>query len=107
MINYMSSYVFPDNSKEIPTIADGVSSLVNQLLAARGILDTEEAAEFLAPDYNSQLHDPALLHGIDKAVARIKTAMEKNERIAIFSDYDCDGIPGAVVLHDLFKALKY
>ncbi len=38
---------------------------------------------------------------------RIKQAIKKDEHIVIFSDYDCDGIPGAVVLHDLFKSIPY
>lgn len=80
--------------------------MVNQLLHRRGI-GREEAEGFLTPDYNTQLHDPFLLYEMDLAIARVVKAMSNNERIAIFSDYDCDGIPGAVVLHDLFKALKY
>lgn len=103
----MSAYIFPDPAKETPTIVEGVSPLINRLLVARGILDIATAKEFLAPDYDTQLHDPLLLNDIDAAVSRIKNAIAQNERIAIFSDYDCDGIPGAVVLHDLFKALNY
>jgi single-stranded-DNA-specific exonuclease len=103
----MASYRFPDPAEETPTLVPGVSPLINRLLAARGILDTPSATEFLAPNYDEQLHDPFLLHDMEQAVNRIIAAMEQNERIAIFSDYDCDGIPGAVVLHDLFKALSY
>lgn len=103
----MSVYRFPDTSKTNPNILEGVSPLINRLLFARGILDSEEAKNFLSPDYTSQLHDPYLLHGMEQAVERLEKAIQKNERIGIFSDYDCDGIPGAVVLHDLFKALKY
>lgn len=102
----MAAYVFPDDSKEVPVISEGDSPLVNRLLHRRGV-GREEAASFLAPDYDAHLHDPALLHDIDKAIGRISAAIEADEHIAIFSDYDCDGIPGAVVLHDLFKALAY
>jgi single-stranded-DNA-specific exonuclease len=102
----MSIFIFPDSTEETPIISDTVSALVNQLLYRRGV-GREEAEGFLAPDYDTHLHDPHLLHDIEKAVARIKKAMQDNERIAIFSDYDCDGIPGAVVLYDLFKALQY
>ncbi|MCB9812315.1 single-stranded-DNA-specific exonuclease RecJ [Candidatus Nomurabacteria bacterium] len=102
----MAAYVFPDSSEEIPTVSERVSTLVNTLLYRRNI-GREEAEGFLTPDYDGHLHDPALLNDMALAVARIVTAMEKNERIAIFSDYDCDGIPGAVVLHDLYRALQY
>ncbi len=98
----MATYRFPEG--EISTIAPGHSPLINRLLTLRNI---EDVAAFLAPNYETQLHDPMLLHNMPVAVARIKTAMENNEKITIFSDYDCDGIPGAVVLHDYFKAVGY
>ncbi|MEK7462504.1 MAG: single-stranded-DNA-specific exonuclease RecJ [Patescibacteria group bacterium] len=98
----MVTYRFLDS--KVPTLAPSHSPLVNRLLHLRGV---EEAAAFLDPDYETQLHDPMLLHDMGLAVERIKTAMERNEQIAIFSDYDCDGIPGAVVLHDYFKAIGY
>lgn len=98
----MATYCFPD--ADVPIIAPGHSSLVNRLLHNRGV---EDAGSFLAPNYETQLHDSFLLNDMDKAVARIETAMAENEEIAIFSDYDCDGIPGAVVLHDCFKAMQY
>lgn len=98
----MTDYRFP--SDELKTVASGHSALVNRLLTLRNVEDVED---FLAPNYETQLHDPFLLHDMSVAVSRIKTAMEHNERIAIFSDYDCDGIPGAVVLHDYFKAVAY
>jgi single-stranded-DNA-specific exonuclease len=84
-----------------------LSPLVRTLLYRRGITNLDEAEEFLNPRYDTQLHDPQLLNDMGKAIDRIEQAMKGGERIAIFSDYDCDGIPGAVVLHDLFKALKY
>ena len=87
-------------------IAPSLSALTNRLLCARGIT-ADSVAAFLAPNYETELHDPFLLHDMDTAVVRIGTAMEQNECIVIYSDYDCDGIPGAVVLHDCFTALKY
>lgn len=100
----MSSYRFPD--AEIPTISEHVSPLINQLLAGRGVTPAE-VGDFLAPNYEAHLHDPQLLNDIDAACTRIEVAMAAGETIAIFSDYDCDGIPGAVVLHDFFTAIGY
>lgn len=103
----MASYQFPDSQTPPVILANHVSPLINQLLAKRGIANAAAAEVFLSPDYETQLHDPLLLHDIIPACSRIEAAMSKGENIAIFSDYDCDGIPGAVVLHDLFKAIGY
>lgn len=53
------------------------------------------------------MNDPFLLSDMQKAVERISLAIEKNEKITIWSDYDADGIPGAVVLSDFFKMIGY
>ena len=101
----MTTYQFPS----IPTTnqAPGISPLLNRLLSNRNLISPAEISDFLDTNYDTQLHDPMLLHDMAKAVDRIELAMRQNERIAIFSDYDCDGIPGAVVLHDYFKAVGY
>ncbi len=81
-------------------------TLLNDLLSLREVTDETARASFLNPDYQT-LHDPMLLAGMDQACERIKVAIEGGQHIAIFSDYDCDGIPGAVVLHDFFTAIGY
>jgi single-stranded-DNA-specific exonuclease len=83
------------------------SDLVASLLSARGIQTQEEAARFIAPDYERDSHDPYLLKDMDRAVARIIAAIEAQEHIVIYSDYDMDGIPGAVALGDFFKKIGY
>lgn len=83
------------------------SQHLQQLLFSRDITDASAAAAFINTDYDSGLHDPFLLHDMDKAVTRILEAIKKKSRIAIFSDYDCDGIPGGVVLHDFLTAAGY
>ena len=104
--NYvMTTYRFPEGEAE--TILSEASPLVNRLLKTRNILTAEEAKTFLSPNYDTEMHDPMLLHDMEKAAVRIELAMAQCEKIAIFSDYDCDGIPGAVVLHDYFKAIGY
>ena len=85
----------------------GLHPITQQLLYNRGIRDTETATTFLSPSYEAHLHDPFLLHQMDVAVERILAAITNQECIVIFSDYDCDGIPGAVVLHDLFAVIGY
>ncbi len=80
--------------------------LVAQVLFARGIVTKAEADRFLAPDF-SERHDPFLMTDMEKAVERILRALRTDERIAIWSDYDCDGIPGAVLWHDFFTAIGF
>lgn len=77
---------------------------LQRLLLDRLHLSKEQEKSFLFPEYI--LGDVFLFEDMKQAVERIYTAIEKGETIGIYADYDCDGIPGAVVLLDLFKALK-
>ncbi len=95
--------ISPDAAEQLKTLPP----LTQQLLFTRGITDTETAKAFLHPSYDDHLHDPFLLNDMNIAVIRILAAMQAGEQIAIYSDYDCDGIPGGVVLHDLFTTLGY
>lgn len=83
------------------------SPLVHLLLERRGITTKDEADRFLSPHYRDHTHDPFLLRGMEEAVARILKAVENNETVLIYSDFDADGIPGAVVLHDFFKEVGF
>ncbi len=81
--------------------------LTKRLLFNRGILDEKDADEFLNPSYERDVHDPFLMKDLDKAVARIYQAIKAREKICIYADYDCDGIPGAVIWNDLFHKIGY
>lgn len=83
------------------------SDLVRNLLFARGIATKEEAEIFLHPSYERDMLDPFLLRNMEKAVERILEAIKKEETIFIYADYDCDGIPGSVVLHDFFVKIGF
>ena len=87
--------------------AETVSELVRSLLARRGVESPEAVSAFLSPDYAAHTHDPFLLVDMDKAAARVLDAMSAGERIAVYADFDCDGIPGASVLSDFFKKIGY
>src|SRR3990167_2198181 len=82
------------------------SELLQALLKNRGITDEKKADIFLNPDYGRDLHDPFLLRDMEKACVRIFEAIEAKEKIVIYADYDCDGIPGAVILNDLFSIIS-
>ncbi|KKQ03875.1 MAG: Single-stranded-DNA-specific exonuclease RecJ [Parcubacteria group bacterium GW2011_GWA2_36_24] len=83
-----------------------MSSLLDILLEKRGITP-EQKDIFLNPDYQRDLHDSFLMRDMEKACVRLFEAIENKEKIIIYADYDCDGIPGAVILNDLFILLGY
>lgn len=83
------------------------SELIQNLLLKRGISTPEEIELFLNPDYEKSLHDPFLMRDMERACVRIYEAIEANQKIVIYADYDCDGIPGAVILQDLFKLVNF
>ena len=75
----------------------GVSPIVGGLLAARGYIDAKSAETFLKPSFE-HLHDPALMRGMSEAVARLLYAIDNQEPILIYGDYDVDGTTGTAVL---------
>jgi single-stranded-DNA-specific exonuclease len=82
-----------------------LNKLLMELLSKRGIKEDETEA-FLNPDYQA-LFDPMLLPNMEKARDRVILSMKQGEHIVVFSDYDADGIPGAVVLADFFRRAMY
>ncbi|OIP65786.1 single-stranded-DNA-specific exonuclease RecJ [Candidatus Nomurabacteria bacterium CG2_30_43_9] len=77
------------------------------LLKKRGITNAGDAEHFLYPDFERDVRDPFGILNMEKAVERILCAIDTNERIAIYADYDCDGIPGATIFYDFLKKIKY
>lgn len=78
--------------------------LLEDLLLARNITK-KEAGLFLQPDYARSSHDPFLLTGMAEAVERILLALKNGEKVSVWSDYDCDGIPGGVMLSDFLRTV--
>ena len=99
--------VLPTISEAARNALSAYDPLLQQLLVNRGIIESDVAYKFLNPDYETQLHDPFLLTDMARAVDRVLTALRNNERIVIYSDYDCDGIPGGVMLHDFFTTIGH
>ncbi len=95
----------PDIGKSLAPISS--SDLLKNLLTLRGITTDKDIFRFLNPSYEEHLYDPFLMHDMEKACVRIFEATEAKEKIVIYSDYDCDGIPGGVILHDFFKKIGY
>ena len=74
-----------------------------RILALRGIKNYEEAKLFFRPEL-SQLHEPFLMKGMQKAVERISTAIEWHERIMVYGDYDVDGTTSVALMYSFLKA---
>lgn len=79
-------------------------TLVEAVLAARGLTDTKRRQTFLHPKYEETKHDPFLLPDMDKAVERLKQAQENKEKVVIYGDYDIDGLTASSVLLEAFTA---
>ena len=75
----------------------GVSSIVADLLVGRGYQDSDSAKSFLNPS-RDQLHDPFLMRGMPEAVERLVRAVDQQEPVLIYGDYDVDGTTGTAVL---------
>lgn len=80
----------------------GIPPLPAQVLCARGLNTPEKARAFL-DDREDMLYDPFLLQDMDRAVARIRLALEKKETIAVYGDYDVDGITSTCLLTDYLR----
>jgi single-stranded-DNA-specific exonuclease len=77
---------------------------IAKLLWTRGVTDEEALAEFLDPQ-TSSLHSPYLLFDMEKAVRRIEEALENDEEILIYGDYDVDGITSTTLLKETLESL--
>ena len=82
--------------------AAGYPALLSAVLAAHGIADTAAAAEFLNIEETLTL-SPFLMKDMDCAVRRIRAALESGEHIAVFGDYDVDGITATAILADYLR----
>lgn len=83
------------------------SDIFLSIAAEKGLADIDKVMEYINPRYESHLHSPDNIADIGKAIELIHNAIINNIKIAIYADYDCDGIPGATILSELFDKIKY
>ncbi|WP_298755826.1 single-stranded-DNA-specific exonuclease RecJ [uncultured Psychroserpens sp.] len=79
-----------------------VDPFIASLLVQRGIETYEDAKTFFRPSFDD-LHDPFLMKDMDKAVARIETALADNENILVYGDYDVDGTTSVALMSSYLK----
>lgn len=92
------------NVEESLSVSD-ISPVMKELLIQRGITSEEEALKFLKPEL-SHLHNTSLFHTIDVACDRIHKAIDQEEMILVFGDYDADGVTSTTLLIKTLQELK-
>ena len=80
----------------------GIDKNLATLLVQRGITTYDEAKTFFRPDL-SQLHDPFLMKDMDKAVERVLQAIDSNEKLLVYGDYDVDGTTAVALVYTYLK----
>ena len=84
-------------------VSAGYSPLTSMVLSSRGIGSQQEAKNYLACD--APMPDPLLMTDMEPAVRRVKLALSRGEKIAVFGDYDVDGITSTCLLTDYLRHL--
>ncbi|HFB99658.1 MAG TPA: single-stranded-DNA-specific exonuclease RecJ [Phaeodactylibacter sp.] len=91
-----------------PTVAEHLQDVLNinpvfcQLLAQRGISSFEAARQFFRPSLED-LHDPFLMQDMDVAINRLATAIQQEEKILLYGDYDVDGTTSVALMFSFLK----
>ncbi|RLD64983.1 MAG: single-stranded-DNA-specific exonuclease RecJ, partial [Bacteroidetes bacterium] len=81
-----------------------VSKKIANMLVQRGMETFDEAKAFFRPELD-HLHDPYLMKDMDKAIARLNRALEKNEKILVYGDYDVDGTTSVALVYSFIKEI--
>jgi len=82
----------------------GVPRLVARILLNRGLAAEGDILAFLDPSLE-RLNPPFELPDLETAAARLGRAVRQGEPVAVYGDYDCDGITATAVLHQFFREL--
>jgi single-stranded-DNA-specific exonuclease len=97
-----------ESSREFPKeLEKKFNPLVLRILFNRGVREASEIEKFFLFDYVNDLSNSSEFLGMEKAVDRIALAKKSGEKIAIFGDYDADGVSASAVLHETFGLLGF
>ena len=83
----------------------GTDDLLNKVLASRGIVSDADVEKFLSPSIKEYMPDPSVLKDMDAAASLIADAVQNHKKIAIYGDYDVDGITSTAVFVKYLRAL--
>lgn len=94
------------NTKSYKSVSDkfNISTIAAKLLLSRGYKKFKDIKKYLEPTIN-ELYDPYIFNAMEKIVSRINTAIEQEESIWIFGDYDVDGITSTSILIKYFESI--
>ncbi|MDH4089469.1 MAG: single-stranded-DNA-specific exonuclease RecJ [Cyclobacteriaceae bacterium] len=87
---------------ELLSKAININYCLSAILLQRGISDYESARRFFRPSLE-ELHDPFLMKGMEEAVSRLKTAIDTEEKILIYGDYDVDGTTSVALVYSYLR----
>lgn len=104
MFQYKIRKTLDDQSRKDLSAYDPV---ISHLLYHRNQRTNLSAQKFLNPNYETDTHDPFILKDAQKSAKKIIDYIKSSKKIAIYADYDADGIPGASALSYFFKAINY
>ncbi|ENH97091.1 ssDNA-binding protein [Gracilibacillus halophilus YIM-C55.5] len=102
--NWIHTYKQQDISDISKLDGLNLSPIVKQLLLQRGIQTKEEAEKFLHPALD-QLHEPELLTTMDKAIERVRKAVDQGESILVYGDYDADGVTSTCLMVEALREI--
>lgn len=83
----------------------GTSDLLSRVLASRGVVSDADVEKFLSPSIKEYMPDPSVLKDMDVAASLIADAVQNHKKIAIYGDYDVDGITSTAVFVKYLRAL--
>ena len=94
------------SNEQITSLSEkiNVSRVPAALLLQRGVTDFESAKAFFRPSL-SHLHSPFLMKGMDTAIDRLKKAIQNEEKILVYGDYDVDGITSVAIIYGFLKKI--
>ena len=83
----------------------GISPIISKILTGRNITNADDARKYLAPSLRD-LHNPFLMQGMQEGVHRLIKAIYAGEKVAIYGDYDADGVTSVVLLLRFLKDIE-
>jgi single-stranded-DNA-specific exonuclease len=101
----MAKWKFEKIQETPSTFSLSTNSTVVKLLYARGLRTEEEITRFISPNYQTDSHDPFDFGDMEKVVQRFKQALDNKERVAIFGDYDADGVTSSAIIKETLDLL--